>query len=60
VATNGLKLQVQKTKKMTWKIKDEYDNKDWVLPNLNELSSKDVEKAKKVAPEYIEKYFVKT
>ena len=58
--TNGLKLQVQKTKKMTWKIKDEYDNKDWVLPNLNELSSKDVEKAKKVAPEYIEKYFVKT
>ena len=58
--TNGLKLQVQKRKKMTWKIKDEYDNKDWVLPNLNELSSKDVEKAKKVAPEYIEKYFVKT
>ena len=45
---------------MTWKIKDEYDNKDWVLPNLNDLSSKDVEKAKKVAPEYIEKYFVKT
>ncbi len=60
MVTNGLKLQVQKTKKMTWKIKDEYDNKDWVLPNLNELSSKDVEKAKKVAPEYIEKYFVKT
>ena len=60
MVTNGLKLQVQKTKKMTWKIKDEYDNKDWVLPNLNDLSSKDVEKAKKVAPEYIEKYFVKT
>ena len=60
MVTNGLKLQAQKRKVMTWKIKDEYDNKDWVLPNLNELSSKDVEKAKKVAPEYIEKYFVKT
>lgn len=43
---------------MTWKIKDEYNNENWVLPDLNELPSSDIEKAKKVAPEYIEKYFV--
>lgn len=56
--TSGLKLQIQKRKLMTWKIKDEYNNENWVLPDLNELPSSDIEKAKKVAPEYIEKYFV--
>ena len=43
---------------MTWKVKEEYDNENWVLPNLNELSSNDLAKAKKVAPEFIEKYFI--
>jgi hypothetical protein len=43
---------------MTWKVRDKYDNKNCLLPDLNNLSSDELEKAKKMIPEFIEKYFV--
>lgn len=50
--------QKRKRKKMTWKVRDKYDNKNCLLPDLNNLSSDELEKAKKMIPEFIEKYFV--
>ena len=57
MAINGLKLQVQKRKQMAWIIKNEYDNKDWVLPDLNTIDSDTIKKAKKIVPEFFEKYY---
>lgn len=43
---------------MAWIVKDEYNNENWVLPDLNAIDSKEIEKAKKLAPEFFEKYFI--
>jgi len=43
---------------MAWTIRDEYNNENWVLPDLNALDSEMIEEAKKVAPEFFDKYFI--
>ena len=56
--TSGLSQLKRKRKTMAWTVRDEYNNENWVLPDLNAFDSDMIEEAKKVAPEFFEKYFI--
>ena len=43
---------------MAWTVRDEYNNDNWVLPDLNTIDSDIIEKAKKSVPEFFEKYYI--